>query len=122
MNSHPLRALFYRTVPGIEHLANPHSDTQIMRSLPFLLIYALTGDLILSDATYAGGIGFFDKVAINYGYRVFTEMDENPLLERLIDDAEAEGYMFLTDQVKINGVFVMITGVLVMEDGRVRTG
>ena len=34
-------------------------------------------------------------------------MDENPLLERLIDDAEAEGYMFLTDQVKINVVSVI---------------
>ena len=67
--------------------------------------------MILSDATYAGGIGFFDKVAINYGYRVFTKMDENPLLERLIDDAEAEGYMFLTDQVKTNGVFVNEWGI-----------
>lgn len=63
--------------------------------------------MILSDTTYAGGIGSFDKIAINYGYRVFTEMDENPLLERLIDDAEAEGYMFLTDQVKINVVSVI---------------
>lgn len=41
-------------------------------------------------------------------------MDENPLLERLIDDAEAEGYMFLTDQVMINVVLAMMKAVMVM--------
>ena len=66
-------------------------------------MYALAGNLVLSDATYAEGIGFFDKVAINYGYRIFTDLDENPLLERLIDDAEDEGYVFLTDQVRNTG-------------------
>jgi hypothetical protein len=68
--------------------------------LPASIVHALTGKLILSDTSYAEGIGFFDKVAINYGYRIFTEIDENPSLQRLIDDAEAEGYVFLTDQVR----------------------
>ena len=59
--------------------------------------------MVLGDTAYAEGIGFFDKVAINYGYRIFTEIDENPSLQRLIDDAEAEGYAFLTDQVRRKG-------------------
>jgi Met-zincin len=67
---------------------------------PASIVHVLTGKLILSDTAYAEGIGFFDKVAINYGYRIFTEIDENPSLQRLIDDAEAEGYVFLTDQVR----------------------
>jgi Met-zincin len=66
-------------------------------------MHALTGKLTLSDTAYAEGIGFFDKVAINYGYRIFTEIDENLPLQRLIDDAEAEGYVFLTDQVRRKG-------------------
>ena len=70
---------------------------------PASFLYALTGKLVLSDTAYAEGIGFFDKVAINYGYRIFTEIDENPSLQRLIDDAEAEGYVFLTDQVRRKG-------------------
>jgi Met-zincin len=70
---------------------------------PASILHVLTGKLILSDTAYAEGIGFFDKVAINYGYRVFTEIDENPSLQRLIDDAEADGYVFLTDQVRRKG-------------------
>lgn len=58
------------------------------------------GDLALSKDAYAQRIGFFDKVAINYGYRIFTESGEDLLLQRLVDDAEAEGYVFLTDQVE----------------------
>jgi Met-zincin len=57
------------------------------------------GNLALNDRAYSQGIGGFDKVAIDYGYRIFKEDDENPLLIKLIDDAESNGYSFLNDQV-----------------------
>ena len=70
-------------------------------SIPFpSLLNSLAGKLVLNEQTYSSGIGDFDKVAIDYGYRVFTEMDENPLLRELIDKAELNGYCFLTDQVR----------------------
>ena len=53
---------------------------------------------MLDSSAYTAGIGFFDKVAIDYGYRIYTDSDENPLLQKLIDDAESAGYVFLTDQ------------------------
>ena len=62
--------------------------------LPFEL-----GALALNDMAYSQGIGGYDKVAIDYGYRIFDQDDENPLLIKLIDDAERNGYTFLNDQV-----------------------
>lgn len=93
------------------HICEAHRTSHALLHLPLALIlmqytltcifmHANTGKLVLSDTAYAKGVGFFDKVAINYGYRIFTEIDENPSLQRLIDDAEAEGYVFLTDQVR----------------------
>lgn len=60
--------------------------------------------LVLNNASYANDIGFFDKVAINYGYREFPDSDtisESELRARLfsiIAAAEKQGYLFLTDQ------------------------
>jgi Met-zincin len=55
----------------------------------------------LNDLAYSQGIGGYDKVAIDYGYRIFDQDDENPLLIKLIDDAERNGYTFLNDQVSL---------------------
>ena len=75
-------------------------------SLPYpSLPFPSPGKLVLNEQTYSSGIGEFDKVAIDYGYRIFTEVDENPLLRDLIDKAELDGYCFLTDQVTTVIVF-----------------
>ena len=53
----------------------------------------------LSDA-YATGIGEWDKVAINWGYRQFDagQKDDPPALNRILDAARSRGITFLTDQ------------------------
>ena len=62
-------------------------------------------DSLSLDSAYAGGIGFLDEVAIDYGYRVHapqpgvTDMAaEVPALRQILDSATAAGYAFLTDQ------------------------
>ncbi|MGB6482973.1 MAG: zinc-dependent metalloprotease [Candidatus Acidiferrales bacterium] len=52
----------------------------------------------VSDA-YAVGIGSWDKVAIDYGYRQFPEgTNEGKALDKILDDAFSHGQLFLTDQ------------------------
>lgn len=52
----------------------------------------------VSDA-YATGIGAWDKVAINYGYREFpTGTNERQALDKVLDDAFSRGQLYLTDQ------------------------
>jgi hypothetical protein len=52
----------------------------------------------VSDA-YATGIGSWDKVAINYGYRQFPAgTDERKALDKILDNAFSSGQLFLTDQ------------------------
>jgi len=52
----------------------------------------------LSDA-YAVGIGAWDKVAINFGYREFPAgTDEHAALNKIMNDAYTSGQRYLTDQ------------------------
>jgi hypothetical protein len=52
----------------------------------------------LSDA-YATGIGAWDKVAIDYGYRELPKgADESTALTGILDAARAHGLIFLTDK------------------------
>ena len=52
----------------------------------------------LSDA-YAVGIGDWDKVAINFGYRQFDSgSDERTALNKIMNDAYTSGQRYLTDQ------------------------
>ncbi|MFL6312636.1 MAG: zinc-dependent metalloprotease [Terriglobales bacterium] len=48
---------------------------------------------------YAVGIGAWDKVAITYGYRDFPAgTNETQALDKVLDDAFANGQLYLTDQ------------------------
>ena len=53
----------------------------------------------LSDA-YATGIGEWDKVAIDWGYRQFNaaQKDDYSALNRILDEARRRGITFLTDE------------------------
>ena len=52
----------------------------------------------LSDA-YAMGIGEFDKIAINWGYREFDKgADEKAELDKIVASAIEKGFLFLSDQ------------------------
>ena len=55
------------------------------------------GTIDLSHA-YPVGIGEWDKVAIDYGYRQFPEGQEAPGLGRILDQAWAKDLRFLTNQ------------------------
>src|SRR5438093_1024224 len=56
------------------------------------------GTTDLSDA-YLVGVGEWDKIAINYGYRQFPQgTDENKALARILDDAWAKDLIYLTNQ------------------------
>jgi len=56
------------------------------------------GTIDLSDA-YQVGIGEWDKVAINYGYRQFPPgTDEHKALAKILDDAWAKDLIYLTNQ------------------------
>lgn len=60
--------------------------------------------LVLNNGSYTNEVGFFDKVSIDYGYRVYpdeatvSEAELKRRLYALIAEAEKEGYDFLTDQ------------------------
>lgn len=48
---------------------------------------------------YASGIGDWDKVAIDYGYRQFPEgTNERQALNKILDDAFSRGQLYLSDQ------------------------
>jgi hypothetical protein len=58
--------------------------------------------LVLNAASYATGIGAFDKVSIAYAYKQLgaaTDAQERAALNKLLQDAvQRDGYVFLTDQ------------------------
>lgn len=55
------------------------------------------GEVDLSDA-YALGIGEWDKYSITFGYQDFPQgTDEKTALNKIIDEANAKGLLFLTD-------------------------
>jgi hypothetical protein len=55
------------------------------------------GRIDLSHA-YASGIGGWDKISIDYGYRQFPSgVDEAAALNRILRDADKDGQVFITD-------------------------
>jgi hypothetical protein len=55
------------------------------------------GSIDISEA-YPARIGDWDKVAINYGYRVLPRGDEQAALNKILDDAWAKDLRYLTNQ------------------------
>jgi hypothetical protein len=56
------------------------------------------GTIDLSEA-YQARIGDWDKVTINYGYREFAKgTHETPALQKILDDAWAQGLRYMTNQ------------------------
>jgi hypothetical protein len=64
---------------------------------PYITLDA-NGKIDLSHA-YANGIGDWDKVSIDYGYRQFVPgTDEDAALNRILSDADKAGQVFITDE------------------------
>jgi hypothetical protein len=55
------------------------------------------GSIDISEA-YPARIGEWDKVAINYGYRVLPRGDEQAALTKILDDAWAKDIRYMTNQ------------------------
>lgn len=84
---------------GLPHnyIASVSSRASVM-DYPHPTVKITNGKIDLSDA-YDMGIGAFDKVAINWGYRQFSEnSDEKAELDKIVDEAINNGFLFLSDQ------------------------
>lgn len=79
---------YYDSTKGwISVMDYPHPDEELRAD----------GTIDLSHA-YPQHIGDWDKVAINYGYRVLPPGDEEAALTRILDDAWAQDLRYLTNQ------------------------
>jgi len=75
-------------MPGDSVMDYPH---------PYITLDA-NGKVDLSHA-YASGIGDWDKVSIDYGYRQFAPgTDEDAALNQILSDADKAGQVFITDE------------------------
>jgi hypothetical protein len=79
----------------------PHTPQQSVSVMdyphPWITLDA-DGKPTLAEA-YATGIGQWDKVAIDYGYREFpAHVDEHAALDRILSDSEKTGLQFITDE------------------------
>jgi Met-zincin/Domain of unknown function (DUF5117) len=84
---------------GLAHnfAASTYGRASVM-DYPPPLAEVRNGSIDLSRA-YATGIGAWDKVAIDYGYRQFPPgTDENNALDGILEKAIARGMVFLSDQ------------------------
>ena len=85
--------------------AYPHADPDTTISVmdyphPYIAL-GRNGVPDLSHA-YPKGIGLWDKVAINYGYREFDRdghpADDSAALDRILRDSEKSGLVYITDE------------------------
>ena len=85
---------------GLAHnfAASTVNRASVMDYPPPLINLGADGVPDLSDA-YATGIGAWDKVAIDFGYREFPAgTDEAAALNKIMNDAYSSGQRYLTDQ------------------------
>jgi hypothetical protein len=85
---------------GIAHnyIASTYGRGSVMDYPHPLVKLTADGRVDLSDA-YDAGIGAWDRVAIRYGYQDFPRgVDERAALDRMLAEARAQGFTFLTDQ------------------------
>ncbi|WP_293394116.1 zinc-dependent metalloprotease [Nevskia sp.] len=80
------------------YIASRDGRTSVMDYPQPLVTLKADGTVDLSDA-YTAGIGAWDKVAIDYGYREFPAgSDESAALAGILRKAQAQGIGFLTDE------------------------
>ncbi len=81
----------------------PHPPTQTMSVMDYPHPYVTLKDGVpdLSEA-YPAGIGTWDKVAIDYGYREFDRdgkpVEDSAALDKILSDSEKTGLIFITDE------------------------
>lgn len=81
----------------------PHPPTQTISVMDYPHPYVTLKDGVpdLSEA-YSAGIGTWDKVAIDYGYREFDRdgkpVEDSSALAKILADSEKSGLIFITDE------------------------
>ena len=89
---------------GLAHnfAASTISQGDSVMDYPHPFITINNAGQIDSSHAYASGIGDWDKVAINYGYREFGPGDKDrehrAALNKILDDADRAGQLFITDE------------------------
>lgn len=85
---------------GLAHnyIASTRNRSSVMDYPPPYVKLNGDGQIDLSDA-YAKGIGEWDKIAIDWGYREFPKgTEERPRLDRILSEASKRGLIFLSDE------------------------
>jgi len=85
---------------GLMHnyASSVNNRASVMDYPPPLVRLDNKGEIDLSNA-YASGIGEWDKISINWGYRDFSSgTDEKTALNKIMTDASAQGYQFISDR------------------------
>ena len=85
---------------GLAHnyIASTEGRASVMDYPPPYVKLSANGEIDLSDA-YASGIGEWDKVAIDFGYREFSPgADTKAQLDSIITGAARKGLIFLSDE------------------------
>jgi hypothetical protein len=83
---------------GHNYIASTRDRASVM-DYPHPLIELEPAGVPTFRNAYAKGIGEWDKVSIDWGYREFAPgTDERPALNQILADAEKRGLIFLTDQ------------------------
>lgn len=85
---------------GLMHnYASSVNDRASVMDYPHPLVHLTKeGKIDMSDV-YDNKIGAWDKIAINWGYRQWNDAaSEKKELEKILDDAEAKGMQFISDQ------------------------
>jgi hypothetical protein len=81
----------------------PHPPTQTVSVMDYPHPYVTLKDGVpdLSEA-YPAGIGIWDKVAIDYGYREFDRdgkpVEDPAALDKILSDSEKTGLLYITDE------------------------
>ena len=85
---------------GLMHnYASSVNDRASVMDYPHPLIHLTKDGKIDMSNVYDNKIGAWDKIAINWGYRQFNEgINEKKELDKILDDAEAKGMQFISDQ------------------------
>src|SRR3569833_4083900 len=89
---------------GLEHnfAASTVKQGDSVMDYPHPLITLDSGGHIDSSHAYSAGIGDWDKIAIDYGYREFAsgmaKDAQDTALAKLLSDAAAAGQLFITDE------------------------
>ena len=81
----------------------PHPPTQTMSVMDYPHPYVALKDGVPDlSAAYPAGIGTWDKVAIDYGYREFDRdgkpVEDSTGLNKILTDSEKTGLVFITDE------------------------